>query len=432
MKIKEPLKKISRKLYFTPLLYGLAFIALSFITIHVDATQIAFLNRNSDFLTQLFLVLIGGLLTMLTITFSTMMVVLTLYSNQLSPRTLQDFLNNRTTKHVLGFFIGGLAYSITSLYLAKQYNDFDSLIPFIGVLIFIVSLALFAYFIHFVAKEVQVNHYVQRIEMKIDAMIDGALETSIDFEGIKDNELDNLELDKKDKQTIKAESSGYVTNFDVEKLLKYAIDHHTLIETKPFLGSYVSKGDVLLNVYSPSINEQDYKTLFGLVVIEDEPSQDEDIDNNIKKITEVALKALSPGINDPETAIFCISRIAYLLHKEARIIETRKYENNNDIKLIYSNKSFDQALFTHFIQIIQYGGHDIQVFISVIKALTRIAKGHHYEIRIALNSFLEHMLSSSAYQSFTTYEIEILNKHIKTFEDTVGMNVQNIRKSINS
>jgi uncharacterized membrane protein len=422
MKSKK-LKALTKKLYFIPLLYGIFFILLSLITISINISFLSFLNRGSDFLSELFLVLIGGLLTMLTITFSTMMVVLTLYSNQLSPRTLQDFLNNRITKHVLGFFIGGLVYSISSLFLAKQYDYFSSLIPFVGLIIFLVSLGLFAYFIHFVAKEVQVNHYIQGIEQKIDKMIDEALKTSIDFDTIKENELESLKLDEKDKVLIKAESPGYITNYDIEKLLAFAVNKNTLIETKPFLGNYVSKGDVLLHVYSETLSEEDIASLQKHIRIEDELSQTEDIDNNIKKITEVAIKALSPAINDPETAIFCISRIAYLLHKEAQIIETRKYVQNDEIQLIYSNKSFDQTLATHYIQIIQYGGNDIQVFIALIKALTRIAKNNNYEIRLALHNFIKHLLSSKAYQSFTDYEVAIIKNHLETFEDATNIKI---------
>lgn len=422
---KKPLK-ITNKLYFIPLIYGIGFFLLSVITSHFTLNLLPFLFTDQVFLSQFFLTLIGGLLTMLTITFSTMMVVLTLYSNQLSPRTLQDFLKNRTTTHVLGFFIGGLVYTSSALFFSQRYNGMESVVPFIGVLIFLISLALFAYFIYFVAKEVQVNHYIQRIEKQIERMIDTALEESIDFDTIGEHELESLELNEKDKIIFKADTAGYIANYNIKGLLDYAEEHQLLIETIPFLGNYVSKGDVLLHVYGEGSSDM-LEDLKPMISLEDEPNTKEDIDSNIKKITEVAVKALSPGYNDPNTAIFCISRIAYLLKKESRIIETRKYTNDkDDIILLYSNKSFDQALMHNYAQILYYGGHDLYVFIALIKACNMIARQNTYEIRVAVKDFATYILQGPYYDSFQEYEKSTIQSFIQTLADTLNVSVKKL------
>ena len=122
--------EIRSKLYFLPVMYSLISIGLAVFVIYLDyytaPFEALFFIYTSRSLGSLILsTVVGSLLTMLTITFSIMMVVLTIYGSQLSPRSLQDFLEKKVTLRILGYFIGALIFSIISL-LAVKTEQFDN------------------------------------------------------------------------------------------------------------------------------------------------------------------------------------------------------------------------------------------------------------------------------------------------------------------
>ena len=182
--------------------------------------------------------ILGSLLTMLTITFSIMMVVLTIYGNQLSPRSLQDFLEKRLTLRILSYFIGALIFTIISLFAVKS-GQFDSYLisPAISVILLIIAVFVFAYFIHYIAKSVQINHYVFNLTQSIDAMIDKYQKVINDDSNINTENLEEL-ANFKDipfKQ-ITARASGFIQYYDEFKLYEYAKDKGVTISCINMIG----------------------------------------------------------------------------------------------------------------------------------------------------------------------------------------------------
>ncbi len=110
------------KLYFVPGLFALCFTVLAVVFIYLEVSMHDVLARSLPvFLftsrgdgVSILSMAAGSLVAMMTFTFSIMMVVLTLYGSQLSPRTLQDFLEKRITLRILGFFIGALVFTAIS------------------------------------------------------------------------------------------------------------------------------------------------------------------------------------------------------------------------------------------------------------------------------------------------------------------------------
>jgi len=123
----------------------------------------------------------GALLTMTTVTFSTIMVVLTMYSSQFSPRALQNFLNKSSTQRVLGIFMGGFVYTILSLlFMRKASINHEVISASVGVAIAVICLA---FFIHNVGTSVQVSRLIR--ELTDDVLI--ALDS--EKEGMKENRV---------------------------------------------------------------------------------------------------------------------------------------------------------------------------------------------------------------------------------------------------
>ncbi|MDD3128933.1 MAG: DUF2254 domain-containing protein [Candidatus Izemoplasmatales bacterium] len=167
--MKKILNFIDNKYYLKFIFYIIIFSCFSIGFFYIDKA-----NQNSDFtkifsfsqdfLSTILVMIIGSIITVITVTFSTIMVVLTLYSGQFSPRTLNDFMQRKVPLNILGYFIGIAVYAILGLSLSASNTDiiFSSMTLF-SMIIFLVGIILFAYYIHYVSKSVQINIYIDKL-----------------------------------------------------------------------------------------------------------------------------------------------------------------------------------------------------------------------------------------------------------------------------
>jgi uncharacterized membrane protein len=399
--------KLRGKLYFLPGVYALIFTVVAGLLAYADlnpeifgyANMPAVLLSTRDFGVAMFTAMIGGLLTMLTITFSTMMVVLTIYGGELSPRTLQDFLERKTTQRVLGVFVGVLVYAIISLYFIKQADETGLIAsPLFGILFLLLSVFYFAYFIHYVAKSVQVNQYLQQLTKETMALIDEKEQT------IKDNPLIQKELDDELEKIyegtsykVKTNVIGYLQLYRTEKMFNIAKDHDFVIRTMKMIGEYVLENETLLEIYGYDKDDLDQELVDEIreaIVIGDEINLYDDIGSSSRKMVEIALRALSPGINDPQTAVFCIEQIGTILKRVARNYDALTYaEENRQVRLIVQNKKFSRILYDHFVQIKIYGGDDPFVMNACLNAFVQIAKTNEPFIRDEVWDFVVYLFA---------------------------------------
>ncbi len=302
---------IRSKLYFIPAAYSLVFaiLALAFYLLdHAAGLQLAillpdFLLSSREVGAAIITTTVGSLLTMLTITFSIMMVVLTIYGNQLSPNSLQDFLEKRVTLRILGYFIGALVFSIISVFTVKseQYSN-PVLSPLACIILLVIAVVLFAYFIHFIAKSIQVTIYIQTLVNETADRIDKTYKAVDSDPAIQHGSLDEVQkiLDS-ESIVIEADKSGFVQHYDEKKLFALAKEHHLVVNCVNMLGQHVLEGEPLLKIYKGEKLEQMAglddlkKQMLDLVLIGDETNLYEDIGAGSRKLVEIAVKALSPG-----------------------------------------------------------------------------------------------------------------------------------------
>lgn len=165
--------------WFLPVIYSIcSFVAVG-VTTAIDVWLIAkiadsipnVLLTNKGIAKSLYSSLITAILTMTTISFSTIMVVLTTYSSQFSPRTLQDFMRSKVTQHVLGVFSFGFVYVLMNLWLLGESKEKALLSPLFTVIVAIICLAFFILFIHHSSRWVQVNFLIGTIRNEASKVI---------------------------------------------------------------------------------------------------------------------------------------------------------------------------------------------------------------------------------------------------------------------
>lgn len=352
------LHNIENKIYFIPLIYTISAALLSIAVIFIEyqytdtLTNVlpAYFFTSYDLSKTILSTIAGSLFAMITVSFSTIMVVLTMYSSQFSPRTMQDFLKNKITLKVLGVFLAGFIYSmLTLLFIDDSLQGSGESIIFsamIGVVVAIVCLGYFVYFIHHAANSVQVNLLIESLKEEVIEIVDKIEARNNSNDQIRNDPPENLkEMLDRESCEVHPEQSGYIqVIYDIE-LTKLADQHDIIIRAEKMIGDYVTENTIVfkfwqLNEEAERFSDEELEEIKNKILdnlaINNERSKKNDIEFGLLKLTEVALRAISPGINDPNTAIFCINQLGWVLSRIAVAnLENTYYYNDKDELCLY-------------------------------------------------------------------------------------------------
>lgn len=423
------------KFWLTPAIYSMVAVALSIAFFYVDLLLVERYNEyipnilltNVDLAKTIMGSLAGALLTMTTFTFSTILVVLTMYSSQFSPRTLKNFVHDQLTWRVLGIFLGGFIYNTLSLlFMRDDLYSHNVISTFIGILIAFSCLATFAYFVHHIASTIQVGKLIIELTEDTERVI------SIHEKLEEEHRKASLSWSPVGmKKVIRAETSGYVQFLSIEELRESSQEHEVAIELCVKIGDFVYEGKPLAILYGKETQEV---SINDFLVIGEERTTEQDIDFAIQKLIEVALRAISPGINDPNTANEILARIGALLGRLGRLklgplqIKDEKGENS----VLYAFFSYKELLYNVYHQVSHYGKEDISVLAAVTDSLRIAAEmglAHHHE---ALWDIQLYLLEGVKADQLKSLDQEFLQKKLDdlaTVMNRRAVNLQSLSKS---
>ncbi|MFC0274041.1 DUF2254 domain-containing protein [Metabacillus herbersteinensis] len=362
-----------------------------------------------------------SLLTMTTITFSSILLVLTTFLSQFSPRALQNFITDHHTQRVLGIFVGGFIYSIILLLLVRD-NSVSNLfiVPTFAIIVAIACLGVFVFFINHVTTWIKVSNLIFNITIKTTRSIEETLrdknvtDTESPWEDWESEEIKTIE-----PYECKSLKSGYVQFIELEKLLKLATDEDCIIRIEKDLGDYVDLDTPLLSIWRVENvrNLDDYYNKISIIT-DQEPVKD--IEFGIQKLVEIALRAISPAINDPYTAINSIEHLARMLSKlgKKELQTSFHHDSLNNLRIIFDKPTFDDYLYESFFQIRHYGKEDISIVVSVIKALTFIAESNTKEIKEKIWSFSSYIIEGLEQNNWLTRDKAFINTHLRVLAKT--------------
>ncbi|MCD5325797.1 MULTISPECIES: DUF2254 domain-containing protein [Pontibacillus] len=411
--------RIRNSYWFLPTVYSILSILAVGITTVADLFFIEDFAKviPSIFLTNrsvamsLYTALITSILTMTTISFSSIMVVLTTYSQQFSPRTLQDFMSDRTTQHVLGVYVFGFIYTLCNLLLLTKDKERLLASPFLTVVVAITTLGFFVVFIHHSTRWVQVNNLIGKIQHETYDVIGKTFsEKQYDvFQDWDQQELDQVQsgLD----HVVHVQRSGYLQHIEFKAFIQWAKQHKATVWMHAQVGDYVEKGTPIFS-YTAEQEEADINETAGLnnMIVGKERTSLQDIEFSIQKLVEIALRAISPGINDPHTAINCINRIGSLLSELGHKYKPFKYYTDEDEKLriILMPKPYREYLYKSFYQIRLYGKHDVSVMNGVLEALYKTALVNDGEIREDIWKFSVYIIDGIKDEGYHEIDLNVI------------------------
>ncbi len=316
--------------------------------------------------------------------FSITIVALQLASSNFGPRLLRNFMQDTGNQIVLGTFIGTFIYSLLVLRTIRgDGDDYNSFIPqlavTVGLLLAIASIGVLIYFIHHASTIIQVSHVIAETSADLDRAIDrlfpeklgrGASPTRLEVEDIPaDFEADTY--------GVKAKNSVYLQAIDDEELMKLAYKHDLILHLNYRPGKFVVKGSEMMMVYPRKrVTRQLLKELHNAFILGKERTEQQDVEFPIEQLVEIALRAISPAVNDPFTAIRCIDRLsAGLSHLAQRDFPSPyRYDEQKNLRVIAERVTFAGLVDTAFNQIRQYGKSDVAVTIRLLEAIATVAR----------------------------------------------------------
>jgi uncharacterized membrane protein len=418
--------KLNKKIYFIPAIYSIISFIIALLVISIDKSLGASVSKiPSIFLTEIdlgrsiFSTMIGAILTMITVTFSTMLVVLTLYSSEMSPRSMQDFLEQKFISHILGLMTAVFVFSIVSLFAMKEYEPNRLVIsPFFGVVLSIVTIVSFIYFIHKVSQHMRVNIYIQKLTEENIGLINEKYLVNIKDNGITNVVPDNFEDVLIDEPIqIKSTKSGFIQLYDEKKLWGYALDKKLLIVCENAIGEFVLEDNVLFSIHIEDKEKLDVKEinkkLNEFIVIGDDSNKNADIEAGLRKLAEIGVKALSPGINDPNTAYYCIENLGFLLSKMGMQFDRQFFlDNEGSAVLVVENTPFVELLYKSFYQLRLYGKDDYFIIGAILNALARIAEANNYQVKVRVWQFAKYILEDMTSETMKSLDVSYLNRKV--------------------
>jgi uncharacterized membrane protein len=343
---------------------------------------------SADAARELMSTIAGSIITVTGVAFSVTIVALSLASQQFGPRLLRNFMGDFGNQLVLGTFIGTFVYCLLVLRRIRGDDGVsDGFVPgvsvTVGILLAVICVAMLIYFIHHIAASIQANSIVAAVARDLDEAIDRLYppRSGDRQRPAHDGALLPAELANTAAQSANARRAGYVQAIDTRSLVERAERKgmYIAIERRP--GTWVVPGTPLLSIWpARAVDDDECAELAGAFVLGDGRTTEQDVEFGIDQLVEVAVRALSPSVNDPFTAIVCVDRLgASLAHLLSREISTPRWiAEASPIRVVESwPVTFNGAMDAAFNQIRQFGGGVLSVSLRSLETLHILADRSH-------------------------------------------------------
>jgi uncharacterized membrane protein len=300
---------------------------------------------------------------------------LTLASMQFSPRIMLGFVRDGVTQWTLGIFLGTFSYCMAALPAARsQPVPFAPVATVLGaMLLALACVAWLLFFIHHISHAISVNQIVDKIASETEAVVDDAMPwprkvTRMDVE----ERIDDLKWES----SICSVTSGYIRYIDIKRLTALAKAYHLKIRVLRRVGHFVPEGVPLLMVSRAERAEPArIEALRAAFDVGPSRTLQQDIEFGVLQIVDIALKAISPAVNDPTTAISCVDQLSRILIRVAsrEPAESRLYDPPGVLRVFIPWLGFERLLDSAFEQIRMYSKSDVSVSLRILRALSDIA-----------------------------------------------------------
>ena len=345
-RLKNLWQQLIGSYWFIPSACVLAGILLAPILVTIDehfdretVRELSFAFTGDDEAARAIMTTIAGaVLGVAGTTFSITIAVLSMASSQFGPRLLRNFLTDTPNQFVLGAFIGTFSYSLLVLKAIHKYDvafGVPQLAVTFGIIMAIICALLLVYFVQHMVHAIQASHVIEGASNEAIKNIHYWYKDRCDINHQRNVVHQDIEQFHTWSATpIYAPSSGYLQQIYLKSLVTLSQDYAGVVQIKANLGDFVTDRNIIGYFYQRPANHPDNRqqtntpkltivprapdSLFwqrfaGCIRIEQRLSHSNDIAYSLGQMTEIAVRALSPGINDPKTAVNCVQSLTSCL-----------------------------------------------------------------------------------------------------------------------
>lgn len=375
---------IRDSLWFLPSMLTVGAIVLAVITIQIDVADVLpdepagvwLFSSTASGARGVLSAIAGSFITVTGVVFSITIVALQLASTQFTPRILRNFTADRANQLVLGIFIATFTYALLVLRVVRGEQDgvtpedieqaaesgqsITAFVPHlsvtVAVLLAVVGIGFLIYFIDHAARSVQASVIIDRVTNDALRTLERRLPEEVGESGERTPEAATPDAQG---TVITSHRSGYVQGVDGDALMHLLHAGSLTIRLEPAVGDYLLPGGTLATVWpaGSAATEEVEKSIRSAYVLGHERTNHLDVELGLIELSDIAVKALSPSINDPTTAILCLDRLAEILLAAGRqepTAEVRRASNGTGI-LILPRREFASLVKTALDEIRHYG-----------------------------------------------------------------------------
>lgn len=330
----------------------------------------------------IFSVIATSTMTVAGVIFSVMIVAISLTISQYGPRVLNSFMRDKGTQWVQGIFIGTFLYCLVCLASMRESDNTTSFQFSATLAMFFSAVAggAFIYFLHHASRIIRISNLAKNISKELMEAADSLFPDTLG-KAAKEEEVSKSisggGLPRQEGQDLSAHRSGYIVLIEEEKLMESLCQKNLLLEIHKTPGEFVMKGEALASLRNKPVDKKGKQELENFFVLEDRRSPYQDIGLPIFELVEIALRALSPGVNDPFTAMLCIDYLGEALCcLSTRAMPSReRFDSEGCLRIMTPALSFDDLLENAFGQIFIYGRRDPRIVEYLLNWIQRISAG---------------------------------------------------------
>lgn len=337
----------------------------------------------------------GSMITIAGVVFSMTLVALTLASSQFGPRLLRNFMRDTANQVVLGTFVGTFLYCLLVLRTIRRSDE----LPFVphlsvtlGVVFAIASIGVLIYFIHHVSVSIQAEEIVARVGAELISTIERRFPERRSTP-VADAAPAIPAAFERDARAAGSASDGYIQHIDMDGLVSAAAEADALLEVVQRPGDYVVRGGPLVRAWpGDRLTDEVAAEVTAAFLLGKRRTPAQDPAFSINQLVEIAVRALSPGVNDPFTAITCVDRLGSALCRlAARDLPSPYYRDGQQrVRVIAPAATFVALADAALTQIRQNARSSVAVSIHLLDTIAVIATVlHRAEDRAALRHHAE-------------------------------------------
>lgn len=393
-----------------------AAVALSFVTVSLDTGRTGqwlhaqgwAYTGGADGASLVLSTVAGSMITIAGVVFSMTLVALSLASSQLGPRLLRGFMRDTSNQVVLGTFVATFLYCLMVL-LTIRRQDEGGFVPHLsvslGVLFALVSLGVLIYFIHHVSISVQADEVVAKLGEELERGIERLFPLTVAAspgsapdpgEGAMPSDFD------RDALAIASDEDGYLQLIDTDALMELATRKDVVLRLLHRPGRYIMAGQALAMAWPAAhINDRAQDTIKAAFVLGSQRTATQDIEHTVHQLVEIAVRALSPGVNDPFTAVTCVDRLGSALLRVASRQPPASYlaDEHGRLRLATTAVTFSGVVDAAFDQIRQSARSTVSVTIRMLESIEVIASAARTQVAVDALRHQAEMLIRGARQA---------------------------------